>query len=72
LYKILFAKNFVRNTYKFYNFVGNNYPQENYLLIKIFRKIGKKSFFVLANYFYKFTKKVLCNIKNYNNAWLED
>jgi len=26
LYKILFTTNFERNTYEFYNFVGNNYP----------------------------------------------
>jgi len=26
LYKTIFATNFVGNTCKFYNFVGNNYP----------------------------------------------
>jgi len=38
LYKTLFATNFVRNICQFYNFVGNNYPQRNYLPIKILRK----------------------------------
>jgi len=29
LYKILFTTNFVKNTWKFYNFVINNYPRRN-------------------------------------------
>lgn len=41
-----FAKTFfVRNICKFYIFVGNNYPQRNYLSIKTLRKkITKKIF----------------------------
>jgi len=62
LYKTLFATNFVRNTCKFYNFVGNNYPQKNYLPIKIFRKNGRKKSF-LTIFFNKFARKILCNIK---------
>jgi len=27
LYKTLFTIKFVGNTYKFYNFIGNNYPR---------------------------------------------
>ena len=29
LYKTLFTTKFLGNTYKFYNFVENNYPQMN-------------------------------------------
>jgi len=57
LYKTLFATNIVRNTYKFYNFVGNDYPRKNYLSIKIFRK---KSF--LTIFFNKFTKNISYNM----------
>jgi len=48
LYKTIFTINYVGNTRKFYNFVRNNYPQRNYLPIKILRKNGKKKSF-LAN-----------------------
>jgi len=43
LYKTLFATNFVRNTYEFYNFAGNNYSRKNYLPIKILKKVARKS-----------------------------
>jgi len=46
LYKILSTTNFVRNTCKIYNFVGNDYPRKNYLPIKILRKISKKNLFL--------------------------
>jgi len=46
LYKTLFTKKFVGNTYEFYNFVGNNYPRKNYLSIKIFRKNNRKKSFL--------------------------
>jgi len=62
LYKTLFATNFVGNTCKFYNFVGNDYPRRNYLSIKILRKNDKKNSF-LVNYFNKFAKKIVCNMK---------
>jgi len=45
LYKTLFTTNFVRNTYKFYNFLGNNYLHKNYLSIKILKKIDRKKYF---------------------------
>jgi len=45
LYKIIFVTNFVRNTCKFYNFVGNDYPRQNYLPIKILRKNNRNFFF---------------------------
>jgi len=51
LYKTFFTTNFVRNTYKFYNFVGNNY-----LPIKILKKKTEKKYF-LTNFFNKFIKK---------------
>jgi len=41
---MLFTTNFVRNTYEFYNFIGNNYPQKNYLSIKILKKIAENFF----------------------------
>jgi len=47
LYKTLFATNFVGNICKFYNFVGNNYSQRNYLPIKILRKNDKKKSFLV-------------------------
>jgi len=62
LYKTLFATNFVGNTCEFYNFVGNNYPQRNYLPIKILRKDSRKKPF-LANIFNKFARKFPCNIR---------
>jgi len=46
LYKTLFPTNFVRNTYEFYNFVGNNYPRKNYLSIKFFRINSRKKSFI--------------------------
>jgi len=46
LYKTLFATNFVGNTCKFYNFVGNDYPRRNYLSIKILRKMKEKNIFL--------------------------
>jgi len=46
LYKTLFATKFVGNTYKFYNFVENNYPRRNYLQIKILEKMTEKSLFL--------------------------
>jgi len=51
LYKIFFATNFVGNTYKFYNFVENNY-----LPIKILKKNDRKNYFFL-NFLIKFKKK---------------
>ena len=62
LYKTLFVTNFVGNTCKFYNFVGNNYPRRNYLQIKILRKFGKKKSF-LANFFNKFVRKISYNMR---------
>jgi len=61
LYKTLFATNFIENTCKFYNFVGNDYPRRNYLPIKILRKNGRKKSF-LTNFFNKFARKVPCNM----------
>jgi len=61
LYKTLFVTNFVENTYKFYNFVRNDYPRRNYPPIKIFRENDRKKSF-LANYSNKFTRKISCNI----------
>ena len=46
LYKTPFAKNFVRNTCEFYNFVGNNYPRRNYCQLKFLEKIAGKSLFL--------------------------
>jgi len=51
LYETLFTTNFVRNTCKFYNFVGNDYPQRNYLPIKIPRKNDRKKKSFLAKFF---------------------
>jgi len=45
LYKTFFATNFVGNTCKFYNFVGNDYPRRNYLSTKNLRKNSKKKIF---------------------------
>jgi len=46
LYKILFVTNFVRNTYKFYNFVENNYPHEGIIYQLIFlKKMTEKNIF---------------------------
>jgi len=45
LYKTLFTPNFVGNIYEFYNFIKNNYPQKNYLSIKISEKIVGKNLF---------------------------
>ena len=66
MYKTLFTTNFVGNTYKFYNFVENNYQQRNYLSIKILRKNDRKKYF-LANYFNKFTRKISCNMRIFSN-----
>jgi len=60
LYKTFFATNFVRNTYEFYNFVGNNFPRRNYQPIKLLRKNKRKRSF-LTNYFNKFRRKFLWN-----------
>jgi len=62
LYKTLFAINFVANTCKFNNFVENDYPQWNYMSIKILRKNGRKKSF-LPNFFNKFAKKISYNIR---------
>jgi len=62
LYKTLFAKKFVGNTCKFYNFVGNDYPQKNYLPIKILRKMIEKSLF-LQIFLTKFVRKIPCNMR---------
>jgi len=69
LYKTFFTTNFAENTNKFYNFVENNYLWKNYLLIKIFRKKNSRKKKFLTNYFNKFTKKVICNIKNFIGIW---
>ena len=71
LYKTLFTINVVGNTYKFYNFVGNNDSQRNYLPIKILRKNGRKKFF-LVNFFNKFTRKISCNIRIFSNETIYD
>ena len=68
LYKTLFVINFVENTCKFYNFVRNDYPQRNYLQIKILRKYDRKKYF-LANFFNKFARKILCNIRISSIVW---
>jgi len=62
LYKTLFATNFIGNTYKFYNFVGNDYPQRNYLLIKILKNNDRKSLFL---YFFliNLQEKISFNMK---------
>jgi len=65
-YKTLFATNFVGNTCEIYNFIGNNYPRKNYLLIKILRKNSRKKSF-LANFFNKFAKKFSYKIKIFSN-----
>jgi len=65
LYKAFFTTNFGENIYEFYNFIGNNYPRRNYLLIKILRKNSRKKSF-LAIFFNKFLRKILCNIKFFN------
>ena len=41
-----FTTNFVGNTCEFYNFVGSNYSQRNYLSIKILRKNSRKNIFL--------------------------
>jgi len=47
LNKILFAKNFVKNTYKFYNFVENNIYERIICQLKFLERITeKKSFFL--------------------------
>jgi len=66
LYKTLFETNFIENTYKFYKFVENDYPRKNYLPIKIFRKNSRKKFF-LVNIFYKFARKISCNMKIFSS-----
>jgi len=48
--KTFYTQDFVRNTYKFYNFLGNNYPQRNYLPIKNLIKNSKNNFFVTKFY----------------------
>jgi len=68
LYKTLFTTNFVRNTYEFYNFVGNNYSPRNYLPIKILRKNNRKKSF-LINFFNKFTRKYPYNIRIFSIAY---
>jgi len=55
LYKTLFTPNFIRNIYKFYNIVKNNYPRKNYIPIKILNKNNRKKYFFI-NYFNKFKK----------------
>jgi len=67
LYKTLFATNFVGNTCEFYNFVGNNYPQRNYLPIKILRKNSRKMSF-LAIFFNKFARKFPCNMRIFSSV----
>jgi len=67
LYKTLFIVTIVGNTCKFYNFVGNNNPRWNYLLIKILRKNGKNKPF-LANFLNKFARKISCNMKFSSSA----
>jgi len=62
LYKTLFVTNFVGNIYKFYNFVENNYLRKNYMSIKILRKNDRKKSF-LINYFNKFARKILRNMR---------
>jgi len=57
LYKIFFTSNFVRNIYKFYNFIGSNYTRRNYLLIKIFKQNNKKK--ILTNFVNKIIRKNL-------------
>jgi len=71
LYKILFAINFIENTYKFYNFVRSDYSRRNYLSIKIFRK-NSRNFFFLTNLFNKFARKISCNMKIYSSDWIWD
>ena len=44
--KTIFTANFTGNISEFYNFVGNNYPQKNYLSIKIPRQNNKKNLFL--------------------------
>jgi len=49
-------KTIVGNISEFYNFVQNNYPRRNYMLIKILRKNGKKKVFSF-NFFNKICKR---------------
>jgi len=67
LYKILLTTNFVWTTYEFYNFIENNYPQKNYLLIKILIKNSKKRYFLVIC-FNKFAKKISHNIRIFSSA----
>jgi len=68
LSKTLFVKYFEGNTCKFYNVVENNYPQRNYLPIKILGKNGrKKSFF--ANFSNIFARKISCNMRIYSSDY---
>jgi len=69
LYKTLFVTNFVENACEFYNFVGNNYPRKNYLLIETHRKNSRKKSF-LTIFFNKFAKKLSCNMKIFSNVRL--
>ena len=62
LYKILFATNFVGNTCKFYNLVGNDYSRRNYLPIKILKQNSRNKSF-LGKVFIKFARKILCNMR---------
>jgi len=57
LYKILFATNFVKNTYKFYNFIENNYSRKNYVF---FYKFSSN----------KFIEKISYNIKNFSTVYI--
>ena len=68
MYKTPFTINFVGNTCKFYNFIGNNYSQRNYLPIKILRKNDRKKFF-LTNLFNKFVRKISYNIKIFSSDY---
>jgi len=69
LYKILFAKNkIIKYTYEFYSFIKNNYSHKNYFTIKIFRKNDKNSLFL--QFFNKFIKKILFNMKISNNIYI--
>jgi len=58
LYKSLLTTNFVKNIYKIYNFVENNYSRKNYLLAEKFFSYN----FLLIN-----LKKNSCNVKLFSN-----
>ena len=54
--KIFFTINFVRNIYKFYNFIGNNYLKKIISQLKFLEKNNKKK---ICKFFQQICNKIL-------------